>query len=335
MKILYHWPMLTPKMPKAEALSQEIGALCQIFDGRINPINPNNQSPVYIPRILFGTFQLRRLWREEAAVDIHHIYNPDPYPYPILRLFTKPVIYSLTSSVGNGRFPYRFFERMTAVTVYDKPSLNRLQALGLRNIHHIPPGVDVTVFGSHPPPPPDSPFLIASAPWVTRQFAEKGIDLLLDTAVAMPNLRLIFLWRGVLADEMEQRVLQRNLQSRVQIINRLVDVNDMLATCAATINLASHAGVIKAYPHSLMDSIVASRPVITSRTLAMAEDVEAHNFGVVVDTLSVEQLKGAIETIQSNYDAYWQAVNQNGRSLYNLEKTLAAYHELYKEVLHR
>ena len=110
--------------------------------------------------------------------------------------------------------------------------------------------------------------MVASAPWTVAQFASKGVDVLLDTAVANPNLRLTFLWRGVLFAEMMQKVTAMNLADRVTVINEQVDVNQMLATVHGTINLAAHSEIIKAYPHSLLDSLAAGKPVLVDKPLA-------------------------------------------------------------------
>ena len=50
----------------------------------------------------------------------------------------------------------------------------------------------------------------------------KGIDALLNAAAQMPNLRLTFLWRGVLFDEMIRRVRHFRLENRVRSEERRV-----------------------------------------------------------------------------------------------------------------
>lgn len=329
-RILYHLPVLPPKYPSAEALSQELNTLCSVFKGEINYLNPNALSPLYIPRLLFGFHQLRQLRAKEQIVDLHHIYNPDPFPFPIFRWLKKPVIYSLSSSVTVTNINLAYFQKMTAVTVYDEPSAQKLRQMGLQNVFVIKAGIDTTRFTPHPMSPLDSPFLVASAPWVKRHFMEKGIDLLLDTAVALPTLRLTFLWRGELYEEMMAKVNGRQLQNRVSVINEVVDVNEVLANSLATINLASHAGVVKAYPHSLMDSLAASRPVIISRTLAMASDVEEQGFGTVVDELTVDGVVTAVKAIQENYKQYWTEANKKGQSFYTIDQTIDSYKYLYR-----
>ncbi|MEM7333732.1 MAG: glycosyltransferase [Chloroflexota bacterium] len=333
MHVLYHLPLLPPKHPTAEALSQEISSLSLQFNGRINYFNPNDRSPVYIPRFLFGFHQLRYLRRLESAFDIHHVYNPDPFPYPIFRFLKKPVVYTLSSRVENGNFNTSYFANLAAVTVYDEQSQAKLRRFGIQQAHFIQPGIEKGRFTPHPPPAADAPFLIASAPWASRHFFEKGIDVLLDTAVALPDLHLIFLWRGELYDEMIERVDRRHLNGRVKIINEVIDVDAQLKEVIATINLATHSGVVKAYPHSLMDSISAARPVIISDTLAMSQDVAQHNLGVVVNEITVKSLTNAIQTVRQDITAFYQNARAKGKTLYDIEQTIVAYQQVYDEMM--
>ena len=83
MSILYHLTILPPKMPECEAYSQEIHALREYFGGDLLYLNPNQFSPIYVPRILFGFHKLRLIRAREANHRVHHVYNPDPFPFPV------------------------------------------------------------------------------------------------------------------------------------------------------------------------------------------------------------------------------------------------------------
>ena len=210
MNVLYHLTILPPKMPQAEALSQEISALQNAFGGDLIYLNPNISSPIYLPRLLFGFHKLPELRRREAQIDLHHVYNPDPFPFPILRFLRKPVVYSLSSGVGEKRPNLRFLSRLTAVTVPDERSYQRLCGWRLKNVHLVRAGVANGRF-SHTPQSLDGPlrFLVASAPWTVAQFQSKGIDALLAFAAQRSDVELIFLWRGHHLAEMQRRVAAR------------------------------------------------------------------------------------------------------------------------------
>ncbi|MAT96716.1 MAG: hypothetical protein CL608_06190 [Anaerolineaceae bacterium] len=334
MNILYHLTILPPQVPQAEALSQEIAALRHRFGGDMMYLNPNIVSPVYLPRLLFGFHKLPELRRHETRIDLHHVYNPDPFPFPILRLLRKPVVYSLSSGIGQKRPNLRYLSKLTAVTVPDERSYERLRSWGLNNVHLVRAGIERGRF-SHTPQPLNGKLrlLVASSPWTKAQFQSKGIDALLTLAAQREDIELVCLWRGVLLEEMQRRVSAHNLAGRVQVIDRLVDVNEMLATVHATVNLATNAAIIKAYPHSLLDSLAAGKPVLVSRAIPMADTVARTGCGVVVEAVTPEAIGQAVDELVANYGEMMETAVQVGRRDFSLEAMIDSYHQVYRAAL--
>ncbi len=331
MNVLYHLPILPPKMPEAEALSQEIAALRTAFNGEIVYLNPNETSPVYLPRLAFGWHKLRRVRQMEAEYDLHHFFNPDPFPYPVLLRLRKPVVYSLSSGVE--KRPYLpYFSRLAAVTVYDERSYGKLRDWGLTNVHLAQSGIDVSKF-THTAVPLTNKIrlLCASAPWTKAQFRSKGVDALLAAMRLMPRLRLTFLWRGVLYEEMVTRVAQAGVADRVQLINEQADVNEILASVHGTINLASDGAIIKAYPHSLLDSLAAGKPVLVSQAIAMSDYVKEVGCGVVVDEVSAEGVVTAVNEFTERYEALADTAVRVGRD-FSQEKMVDSFRRVYEAV---
>ena len=334
MNVLYHLTILPPKMPKAEALSQEIAALQSAFGGELIYLNPNISSPIYLPRLLFGFQKLLELRRREAQIDLHHVYNPDPFPFPILRFLRKPVVYSLSSGVGEKRPNLRFLSRLTAVTVPDERSYQRLRGWGLKNVHLVRAGVANGRF-SHTPQSLDGPlrFLVASAPWTVAQFQSKGIDALLAFAAQRLDVELIFLWRGHHLVEMQRRVAAHNLAKRVQVIDELVDVNAILATVHATVNLASAEGIVKAYPHSLLDSLAAGKPVLVSQAIPMADYVAETGCGAVVDAVTPQAIGQAVDRLRENYGEMVETAVRLGQRDFSLDAMLNSFQRVYEQAV--
>ncbi len=111
--------------------------------------------------------------------------------------------------------PTAFLRRLGAIVVPSRSDLNALTRRGLTNTHLIRPGIDVTRFIDTPVPPgPEFVLLSGSAPWTRSQSRTKGVDALLEAAREMPELRLVFLWRGVLLLELVARVRRLGLQCR-------------------------------------------------------------------------------------------------------------------------
>ena len=94
MNILYHITNLPPKMPGTEASLQELNVLRDHFGGNLVHLNPNQHSPIYLPRLLFGFHQLKQIRRLEDTLHFHHLYNADPFPFPFVRWLRQPLIYS-------------------------------------------------------------------------------------------------------------------------------------------------------------------------------------------------------------------------------------------------
>lgn len=333
MNLLYHLTILPPKVPAAEALSQEIQALRGHFSGEIIYLNPNVTSPVYLPRLLFGFHKLPEIRRREAQIDLHHVYNPDPFPFPILRFLRRPVVYSLSSGLGSKRPNLRFLSRMTAVTVPDQRSYERLRGWGLRNVNLVKSGIENGRFSFSPQPLIKTVrLLVASAPWTKAQFQSKGIDALLAFVQQRPNIELLFLWRGVLFEEMMHRVAERNLGDRVKVINRLINVNQALATVHATVNLATDTAIIKAYPHSLLDSLAAGKPVLVSQAIPMADYVTQTGCGAVVESVSPEAIGQAVDELVANYEGMVETAVRVGQRDFSQEAMINSYRDVYQAV---
>ncbi len=336
MKILYHMAVLPPKLPDCEALSQEITALRHHFGGDLLYLNPNQHSPIYIPRLGFGFHKLKQIRALETNLDLHHIYNPDAYPFPILNRLKRPLIYSISSGVSKRRPNLNFFSKLAAIAVSDERSLKRLQGWGLTNVFLVRSGIDTNRF-SHAPLPLKSEFrlMLASAPWTQAQFQSKGIDALLEAAKLNPNLRLTFLWRGVLTAEMQKRVRDNNLGQQVEIIDQQVNVNQILAKVHASIALATAPGIIKAYPHSLLDSLAAGKPVLVSRAISMADYVEQIACGKVIEQVTPNDILTAIESVTQDYESLVNSAQQVGQRDFSEQTMIASFQKVYDKTLQR
>ncbi|MGD8998434.1 MAG: glycosyltransferase [Anaerolineae bacterium] len=334
MSILYHLATLRPAMPQAEAISQEISVLQERFDSDVVYVNPNQQSPFHIPRFLFGFHKLGRIRSRETDVHLHHFYNPDPFPFPYLRALRRPVIYSVTCGVGDSRPQRAFFSSLAAVAVSDRRSLARLQSWGLENVVLVRPGIDTSRLTCSPLPlRSEIRLLVGSAPWTNNQFRTKGVEALLSAAEQEPRLRLVFLWRGVLADEMRHRVRRRNLEEQVTVLNRLVDVNRILADVHGAITLAASPGIVKSYPHSLLESLAAGKPVLVSRAIPMADYVERNGCGVVIERVTPTDVLAGIHQFMTGYASLEETARSAGGESFSQKMMIASFERLYEGVL--
>ncbi|MCB9076480.1 MAG: glycosyltransferase [Anaerolineaceae bacterium] len=334
MKLLYHMTNLPPRIQGTEASLQELNILRQHFGGELIHLNPNEQSPIYLPRLLFGFHQLKRIRAAEASIDAHHLYNADPFPFPIARRLRKPVIYSISSGVRPKRPNIPYFNSLAAVTVSDQRSFDQMTAWGIRNCFLVRHGIDTEQFSVNPLPL-DGTFkmMVGSAPWTMGQFVTKGIDALLTALQKAPWLHLVFLWRGVLFEEIVERIRRMGLEKRVEIINQRIEVNTILARVHASVALATDPAIIKAYPHSLIESLAAGKPILLSRSIPMADYVEQHGCGQLIDNVTPEAILAAIEGLIQNYQGIQQAVVQRGASDFSHQAMIDSFKMVYDAVL--
>jgi glycosyltransferase involved in cell wall biosynthesis len=339
MNILYHLTILPPKMPGCVAEIQEIDRLRDHFGGDLVYLNPNERSPIYVPRLFFGFQKLRALRERERNFDLHHVYNPDPFPFPVLKFLERPVVYSISGGVGHRRPNVRFFNSLAAVVVADERSLRRLEDWGVKDAFLVHAGIDTARFTHAPLPLRDKSaeirLMVGSAPWTRAQFRTKGVEALLAAAQQETRLRLTFLWRGEMAEEMERRVRVRGLEERVEILKQKVDVNQVLANVHASVTLASARGIVKSYPHSLIESLAAGKPVLISRAIPMADYVEREECGIVIKEVTPSGVLAAIEALVRNYDVLQKSALRVGQRDFSPEKLLTSFQRVYERVLGR
>jgi glycosyltransferase involved in cell wall biosynthesis len=334
MRILYHSTNLPPRLSNTEAMLQEINLLRAHFSGNLIFVNPNEQSHLYWPRLLFGFHKLRQIRVEEANLQAHHFYNADPFPFPVVRWLQRPVIYSISSGLGPKPPNRAFFSALAAVTVSDERSLGRLQAWGLANSYLVRPGIETHRF-SYAPLPLQSEvrLLVGSAPWTLAQFRTKGIEALLAAVRQAPHLHLVCLWRGVLADEMAQRVHRLGLERQVEIINQKVDVNQVLADVHASITLVTDPAIIRSYPHTLMESLAAGKPILVSRSIPMSDYVTRTGCGLVIEEVTPQAILAGVEALAQHYHCWQESAQQAGPRDFSHHALITSFQNVYEQVL--
>jgi glycosyltransferase involved in cell wall biosynthesis len=294
-----------PAIAGTDAVLQDVAALRGAFRGEIVNLSPLKSSTRRFPKQLYGFHNIREIRNLESRCRINHLFFSFPYAFPVLRLLRNPVFYTVTASLDVTRKPPApaRLKRLARIIVSNERDAAVLEAWGLTNCAIIAPGI-VTA-GLAPTTLPldrELTLLMASAPWIGRQFDLKGIDLLLAAAAKLPYLRLILLWRGVLADELARRVARLGIANRVEIVNRKVNINDYLKKAHATVVLAKDGGVVRSFPHSLIESLLAGKPVLLSETIAMADYVRSRRCGIVVSEMSMTALTSAIAMLMRGYE---------------------------------
>ncbi len=337
MSIAFLLPTPPPARPQADAYAQEIAALCARFGGETLCINPNIHLPSglqpQVPRLFFGFHQPLKLRRLAVRHSVFHCYSPTLYPYPVLATLSRPVVFSLTGGVTDERQDPDLFNRLAAVTVPDADSRDQLIESGLRNVHVVESGIDTDRFEVRARAVDDQiHLLMASAPWTKEQFSSKGVDALLEAARSEPRLRLTFLWRGVLTQQMHERVRRSGLSDRVAVIDEQANVNEVLAEVHAAVNIATDGGIVKAFPHSLLEALAAGKPVLVSRQIPMADYVRRRGVGVVVDEVTSSAILDALGRLESDYVELSENAGRNRACDFTVAAMVASYRRVYESI---
>ena len=336
MRILFLITAPPPAVESTDAVIQEAEALRSRFGGELAYLVPGSRPRAWIPRALYGLHRLRSLERLDRQVDLHHIYHAELYLFPVLRLLSKPVIYTVVSGLGQRRLPpSRALNRLSAIAVPSQRDRERLVQRGVTQpAQVIPAGIDVSRFDFVPIGAEDTFVLLAgSAPWTRGQFRSKGIDALLEAARQTPSLRLVFLWRGWLLEELRQRVDSLGLSDRVEVLTERVDVNQVLRRVHAAAVLADAAELVRAYPHSLLEALVCGRPVLVSDCIAMAGYVREAGCGRVVRGVTPSDLQKRIQELRDDYPCHQENARRVGKRDFSQENVVRAYGKLYESVL--
>jgi glycosyltransferase involved in cell wall biosynthesis len=336
MKILFHHTAVPVGVRRFDAVVQEIDFLLNHFQGETVFLRPRIRAIFPFPRFFFGFQALHWLRRKEGEVDFHHIFNPDLYLFPILKWLKRPIIYSPVAGVSKtGKPPSLSLNRyIDWIVVNNRRDWENLHRLGFHNLRLIPPGFDRSGFAPSRMPITDRLIvLVGSAPWNMGQFQTKGVDTLLAAARKIPDLKLVFLWRGLLLPEMKKRIAAAGLRDRVELINEAVDVKRVLAGAHASVVLADRTTLVKGYPHSLMEALAAGKPVLLSRCIAMADLVEETGCGLVFNDNSLDEVVQGFHNLRTRYREYQDKAFEVGRDRFSLSEALEGYRSLYGAVM--
>lgn len=332
MKLLYLSPSPPPKVKGTDGLFTEIGYLREFFGGDLISLSPARSLPPVIPVSLYGMHKIPALKRYNKEVDVFHLFFPYVVNFRVLQYLSKPIIYTIISGIDEKHLP-RSAPPCTLV-VSSLHEADILRSRGFLSVHVVRPGIDLSLVHVMPPHEPDPEFVLlaGSAPWTRRQFDTKGFNLLLEVLTRLPQIRLICLWRGALYGEWSDRVKSFGLADRVETIHEKADISEILSRCHATVVLSATPDLVKSYPNSLMESLVAGRPILVSRSNPMSDYVEDNGCGKVIEDLCLGELIKAVLEIMDDYSTFTKAASLAGSDL-SATRMVDDYRHLYQKVM--
>lgn len=324
-----------PAIEGTDAVYQEIKAIQQKVGGVQTNLFPLPRPNSIFPRFLYGWHQWNQLKNREKSTQINHLYAPTLYHFPILKQLRNPLIYTIIASLKDRKLPAQAhaLQQFAQIIVSNRRDQAILNDWGFQNHSIIRPGITTAHFQAHRLPVRQQfKVLMASAPWELAQFDTKGVDLLLRALQQRPFLHLTFLWRGFLYKEMLTKIKDYQVESQVQLINKKAVVADVLKTVHTTVLIAKTPELVKAYPHSLLESILSGKPVIIGNEIPMADDVEERQCGVVVEDFNLVSLLKQMDALHKNYEYYAQACRTLDRAEFSAQRMVVQYMDIYDKI---
>lgn len=322
-----------PPMGGTDALYNEILALRQTFGGSIASLYPFARPSSRYPAFLFGLHRLAALRRGAAQASLNHLFASALLHLPIVYGLQNPCIYSVAGSLPAGfRLPPgRFLRRVSSFVVSNERDFRALRERGVDNVALIRTGIDLAPFRQASRLlDGDLVLLMASAPWEKPQFVSKGIHLILQAIRQMNGVRVIFVWRDILPGHMYRLVREYGVADKVEVVNEKLHMPSFYEKIHGTILLANSPQLVKAYPHSLVESLVSGKPVVVSSQVPLSDFVQSAGCGLVLESFEAAALQAVFSKFAAEYPVLAANTLQLDRSVFSLDKMLAEYRQLYE-----
>jgi glycosyltransferase involved in cell wall biosynthesis len=215
---------------------------------------------------------------------------------------------------------------------------------GLDDLPLIPNGIPVEDF-QQPPGRQDAwrkregfdpaDVLFVSVSWLRPQ---KNPLLLLEAfargPASNPRARLLFVGKGPLSPELEQKIDAAGLKEQVRLLGMRSDIPEILGAADVFALSSDWEG----NPLSVMEAMAAGRPVISTAVGGVPELVEDGGCGLLVPPRDPETLSRAMESLLEKpglRERLGAAAAERARKRFGVETMTRAYEDLYETMLTR
>lgn len=319
-----------PRILGTDALWNEALLLAKEFPGSCQSIFPISKPTSLIPKSWIGLTQIFK----RKGDKIIHIHSQFLYYFPFFKFTKAKIIYTVATSIKIQHLKnIEKLKTLDKIIVCSTDDKDKLDTLGLGNVICIAPGLNLSHIKPQPKRKNRTPFkiLTASAPWERSQIEKKGYPLIFQFLKKNEDFHFTILLRGTFEEELKQLAKEYQVSSRCTFINKKVDVNSYFKEIDATLLITNQQEIIKAYPHSLIESLAANKPIITTENIAIGRFTKNHTCGVTLKNFNLLELETRITELSQNYDNYFS--NTLGlTSHFDIDNWINAYANEYVEL---
>jgi len=327
--------------PAKEAISKEVNALRTGHRAHapVVSFSPGQSSSVHAAdRVLCLSGDAWIILRAVAAAverrgHVTHIFGGQMSWHLFRALGRRPILLTaIAAATGAERLPH---VNVARVAVEGDLGVEEWVEAGVPRdrIVVVRPGVDLSWFGSVPPPPEGRfTLLFASTPSDPAEIGPRGIALLVELARRRRDIDIVLPWRQWGSIAAAQSVLDV-LAPPPNFIIMHGDASDMRVhyarAHATVVCFERHAG--KPCPNFVLEGLAAGRPCLASSEVGIAPTLARTGAGVVTDR-NVEALAAGVDRLRADWAACAVQARRLAETEFDLNGFRATYERLYDEI---
>lgn len=273
----------------------------------------------------------------EGKSDLIHIYGSLTGRIYMRMLNRQPMLLTNASAIQEARVKEckQHWEKLTRVVVECYRDLTRVIEYGIdpHKVSMIYPAVNNVYFSYHRPP---DRFTVgfASSPISNHKTAlkKRGVDLLISAARELPDVHFLLLWRRKHYSGLRQLIRNR-VSDNISVMNRIVsDMNTFYAIVHCTMLLPTSMDDCKPCPNSMMESLVAGKPVLVSTHVGIADLVTQSGCGLVCEP-DVDDVIAKINALRQAYSTYQSKCRPTAEQYFSVSRFVKEYALLYDQLI--
>ena len=301
-------------MPQWEGVSKEIASLREglrdVVEGSLVSLDTKqrrltlrgNEKRVPLPHGL-PLYPLLRPYAARAGINHLFASAGERWLTPVLARRTGILTVakdttSLRAYERNGES----FRRFGAVVVQSERDRDIMRQLGVREdvLRLIRPGVGVASYREARDP---FTILFASSPLTAEHFLSRGIYLIVQAAVRLPEVRFLLVWRKRHLAKL-RRLIAAARATNIEVMDGVIsDMGALYDRVHATILPGLEQRSFIPCPRSGLESLGHGKPLLLSNRVSLADGVSRAEAGVAFEPTS-DGLEAAIRQLRAKYAVY-------------------------------